>query len=732
MNNKIGLIILLTVAFLGLAGLDSLQGQQDAELILDAQEKTWGNDGLFILKGSVEVAWKEYRIYADYLECNYKTKELIAEGRVTMCSGETTLSGDKLRFNWKTKTGELYEAYGQSPPTVRYTTDKLEQVDNDTLKFKKMDFTTCSQCTPRWKITCTEGKIKKEKYIEMKNVVFRIKNIPFFYLPYLRYPLDKDGRATGILFPGIGSSSIRGFFIQNSFFWAFSKHADLTLYSDYFAKAGAGFAGELRYLFPHMGGNVKYYYFSYKDGNTLKPGGEPDYYLKMDHRNDIEALNTSITINIDRQSDANFLRMFANDFDTQLFRSSRSSVNIETKLTPNLRLNVNASQNDTFYTFKGTTNSLRYKPEITLNLFQQKLWIFPAYFSLNSVFASAQRVGEFLDPENNTYSSDISSTRFSINPGVYIPMVSLSWFSAGLTASTKHTFYRKSQDPKTRKVLNEPLHLGYQSVTLDAKGPVFGRIFEFRNFKLKHLIEPKISLRYVTEVKDEDRARLITLDNFDFPSHSMVQFSLNMLLLYKENKLEASAREIFSYTVSQDYYFDPKLASRNRVITIPDPKRAIFPSFSNLTNTLRLRPVKDFSLDVSLLYNHYLQRFINKRINLSYNNPSSVIRGGFYFSSSFYEYNSDPKYIFNRDNIGGNLLVSAPEFPLSIDARVNYDITDKLFRQASFLLRYSFQCITLRSELKLFKISDRVETQFVMGVSFGNLGQVKDFLGVEK
>ncbi len=214
-----------------------------------------------IASGNVEIAWDGYRIYADYLEFDQETKIIMAKGRVTMASRETVLTGDKLSFNLKEKTGEMYDSYGQLPPTIRYHTQKIKQVNDDTLKFDKLDFTSCTQCKPRWKITCSKGKIKKEKYIAMSHVLFKIKNIPVLYLPYLRYPVNKNGRSTGLLFPKIGSNAMKGFFLSNSLYWAISENTDLTLNFDYFSKAGIGAGEEFRYLFNNTEGNVQFYFF---------------------------------------------------------------------------------------------------------------------------------------------------------------------------------------------------------------------------------------------------------------------------------------------------------------------------------------------------------------------------------------------------------------------------------------------------------------------------------------
>lgn len=738
MKKKILILIVLILAA-GLnaqkkgpaAGSGGFSKQQySTEIKIDADDQHI-DDNKLVASGNVEISWEDYRIYADYVEFNQDTKEILARGRVTMSSKETVISGEQLTFNLKDRTGEMSDTYGQLPPTVRYTTDKLTQTDNDTLTFKKLDFTSCTQCVPRWKITCTKGKIKKDKYIEMKNSLFKIKKIPVFYIPYIRYPINKEGRATGILMPNFGTSSVRGFFLLNAFFWAVKPNVDLTLGVDYYAKAGLGLSQELRYLFRFMDGEIKFYSFKYKGENILNTDATSDYFLKMRHRQKFNFLNTRIAVDIDRQSDANFLRLFSNNFDSVLTRISRSSVSLSSSFA-NVKFSVGGMQNDTYYTFSDKSNSVKYLPRITLNWNQQKLWLAPGYFSLDASYSTITRVGKSYQEDEEKLISDVTSTRMSINPTYSLNLIKLPWLGAGLSLSSKNSFYPQSRDPNEKGVVivDEPLHLGYQVADVSIKGPVFARIFEFRNSKLKHLLEPKILFRYTTQVDEEDRARLIPVDNFDYPSYSFVRFELGTRLLYKSKKEESAGRpsspvEILSLTVRQEYFFDPQLANRDRDIG------GIYPEFSQLENTLRVRPFKNFSFDASLVYNHYRKEFTRARIALAYNKSDSFINGSFFYDTYINQY-ADSTYELNRESIGGRLNLDIPRFPLKFISNINYDITDGEFRLGSFLLAYDYQCIQIKGELRLFRYSGRVETQFNFGISFGNLGQVKDFLGIEK
>ena len=54
-------------------------------------------------------------------------------------------------------------------------------------------------------------------------MVFRVKDVPAFYVPYFIYPIEQDQRSTGILFPHFGQSDMRGYNIGTGFFWAMGR-----------------------------------------------------------------------------------------------------------------------------------------------------------------------------------------------------------------------------------------------------------------------------------------------------------------------------------------------------------------------------------------------------------------------------------------------------------------------------------------------------------------------------
>jgi LPS-assembly protein len=701
-----------------LAAVGPLAAQQDRnEPIIYADHKNIGEDTLRA-NGHVEVIWQDYIIYADVIEFNLKSRELFAEGRVTMSAKDMVLSGEKLKFNLKTQSGELVDTYGLITPFVRYETDRLVQTDRQTLTFQRLDFTSCAQIFPRWRITSRKGKIKKEEYIEMNDVLFRIKNIPVFYLPYLRYPIRKDGRATGLLFPGIGNSSLRGFFVQNQFFLAIKPNIDMTLGLDYFAKLGVGVSDELRYLFRNASGSARFYYFRYRKENGVYNDAQSDFYVDVNHQQTLPLLNTRLVLNVNRQSRPGLLRLLDNSFDRALLTNFQSSLSLTSSFS-NMKVSLSASRLETYYIFANSSRILEYLPSLSFNLNQQKLGKLPGYLSLAVDYQVIRRGGVAYE-EEPVFETGFRSQRLTVFPSYELPLLKLPWLNSSLNLASKNTFYAKSLDPLSKKIVDEPLYMKYQTVTLSLQGPIFYRIFSAGRSKLKHVIEPGFEIRYVTKVDNRDR--LVPVDYFDYPSYSYAGFSLTSRLLTKGTGSSASSSEMLSYTIAQEYYFDAAEANFFRKI------EKEYPRFSELSNRLRFQPFANLSFDATLAYNYYIHGLARLNLRASYDRQGAPLGGSLSYSTYRNPYTA-ADYVFNRSILRGDINLDFPKFPLKFQVGVDYDFTAKEFRYGSINASFDYQCLVFSTECKVFSYLGRSEFQFRFGLSLGNLGMVGDFFG---
>ncbi|MCK4496489.1 MAG: LPS-assembly protein LptD, partial [Candidatus Aminicenantes bacterium] len=149
-----------------------------------------------IATGNVEIHYKNIIVLADWVDLNTETKDIYAEGNVSLKLPEEELSCEEMNFNLDSSEGELKKAFGMIQPSIFYEADSIERKNENVYSFKKARITSCTQRIPRWNFSCSRANFKKDDYMEMWNTVFSIKKIPVFYLPYFRYPLDKE-RSTG-------------------------------------------------------------------------------------------------------------------------------------------------------------------------------------------------------------------------------------------------------------------------------------------------------------------------------------------------------------------------------------------------------------------------------------------------------------------------------------------------------------------------------------------------------
>jgi LPS-assembly protein len=704
------------LSLLLLACLLPAQEEHDDPVVY-ADHKTIGEEALRA-EGHVEVLWQDYVIYADAIDFNLKSRELFAAGRVTMAARDMTLSGEKLVFNLKTQKGELLDTYGLVSPVIRYRTDRLLQTDRDTLTFSRLDLSSCAQILPRWSIRSRRGKIKKEKYVAMHDAVLRIKKVPVLYLPYLRYPLKKDGRATGLLFPSVGNSSLRGFFLQNALFWAIKPNLDMTVGLDYFSTLGLGFSDEVRYLFRHASGSARFYYFRYRENNGVYNETRGDFYVEADHRQTLPFLNAALVLNVNRQSRPGFLRLLDNSFDRALITNFNTALALTAKLA-NMSAEISASRRETYYLDLNSSNVLEYLPSLSFNLNQQKLGPLPGYLSLAIDFQSVRRSGVTYE-EEPLFAKDVLSQRLTVVPSFQLPLLKAPWLNASLDLRSKNVLYGSSLDPLTAAVVDEPLLVSYHEASLTLQGPTFYRIYGRGGSRLKHVIEPEFSLRYV--VQEDQRDRLIAVDYFDYPAYSYAGFALTSRLLTKDGGDGQSPREVLSHTISQDYYFDAAEASMFRRID------GRYPSFSELSNRLRVRPLADMSVDATVAYNYYTRAFSSLNLSAAYERQGAPLGG----SVSFNVYRNPyaPKsYVFNRTVLAFEGRLELPKFPVKLRSSVDYDFTAREFRYGSLIATLDYQCLLFSGEFKVFSYLGRSETQFRFGVSLGNLGMVGDFFG---
>ena len=707
-NLKSFVLIILSLFTLGnfLIGWQEQIEAEGVKIIARYYEKT---EERVFARGNVEIHYQNLTLLADNIEYIIETKDVRAWGNVTILLPDEVVSSEEVTLNLNSSEGELKKAFGVIQPSIFYQAESITRKNEDVYTFERAKITSCTQPVPRWQFSCSRANFKKDDYMEMYSAVFRIKKIPIFYLPYMRYPLDEE-RSTGFLTPQAGYSGQKGIFYSQSFYWALKRNMDATFNLDYFLDRGLGGGFEYRYLFSEgTGGRVNLYYFNF---NNRAPLGSPDnaYIIRAKHRQSLP-LNFNFVADVDYQSSYDFLREFDNNFRRAVVSNRRSQVYLS-RAWSYFNFNMRVSRFETYY--KQIDNSVIRMNMPQLGFSSSKMKIFsPLYFSFNSSFDSWEYGWE------SQYESgkQKKSKSLAFSPTLTIPFTAIPWMTLNSSFSTNFNYYFNSYAPGTNTVVDEPIMSHNYSVRLDFVGPVFSKIFfdKQNTPQLKHVIEPTFTYTYESPVDVSDR---IIAQQFFYINHYARYGLVNRLLINKNGM----PREICTLGLSQTYYFDPENSpiSQYRVDGKP-------PQFSDINGYFRFYPASQYSVDFSASFNTYNKNLSRIRLGLNLGNltDAAFLRVNWYKSRN--PYVGEARLSRHQIGIFGGIKI--PRLSLEAQADLDFNIMEKQMLYSAFVLVYHYQCLDFKGELKIFYFREKPEAQFRFSFGLGNIGKSTDVLG---
>jgi LPS-assembly protein len=554
-------------------GLNSKQGSIEVE-----------GDRYRLLR-DVEIEGETYRIFAD-VEVEYfaDTGRLVAAGNVTLTSADSHISAERLEFDTRTQTGVFYNAsgsaslgdrvdrsmFGSQEADVYFYGEKLEKLGATRYRITRGGFTTCVQPTPRWEVTSGSVVINLNEYAFLKHSLFRVKGLPVLYLPVLYYPMKEEGRATGFLLPVYGNSTIRGHSVSNAFFWAIGRSHDATLFHDYFARTGQGMGGEYRYVTGQGSqGNTRMYFL----GERETVFGTADGEQRQPARRSFDVSGAAVQALPFRLSARGQINYFSNLQVQQLYHQDIRRISQRQR-----SYGASVSRNWAAYSFSGTfdrretfqddTSSVVHGsvPRISLGRAERPLTSrAPLYFSLGSEYVQHLRSWR-----SGSFVSDTGLGRFDVSPVLRFPFTRWQFLTLNSSLRWRGTYYSASQDEQSRARLDDNLLRRYFELESRVSGPVLNRIWNTPDSryaeKLKHTVEPFVSVRWVSSIDNFDR--ILTVDGTDtvVGGVTTLAYGMNHRLYAKPPSLDgtAAAREIASLAVMQTYHTDERAARFDR------------------------------------------------------------------------------------------------------------------------------------------------------------------------
>jgi LPS-assembly protein len=205
-------------------------------------------EGVYEAEGNVVITSKEQVLSAQKAIYNEKTGIVEVSGDVALEVKGDTLKAERAVLDLNTNTGQITKGrLFLRKNHFHISGEHMERTGPDTYNCTRCRITTCDGETPDWSISGSKVSVTLEGYGTIKNPVFRIHDLPFFYLPYGIFPA-KTERQSGLLLPRLGESALNGFEIELPIYWAMADQMDATFYERYMSNRGLMQGFEYRYV----------------------------------------------------------------------------------------------------------------------------------------------------------------------------------------------------------------------------------------------------------------------------------------------------------------------------------------------------------------------------------------------------------------------------------------------------------------------------------------------------
>jgi lipopolysaccharide assembly outer membrane protein LptD (OstA) len=709
------------------------------------------DEGHWRFTGQVELENEEVagqKFYANVVDLFTADDRIEASGHVVYETATARIAAERAVFFTRAGTGTFFTAsglaslgeqadrsmFGALEPDVYFYGDMIEKTGEDRYKITRGGFTTCVQPTPRWELVAGSASINVGDYAVLRNAVMRVKDVPVFYLPILYYPIQDDDRATGFLMPTYGRSLYQGSSISNAFFWAMSRSQDLTVMHDWFAQTGQGYGTEYRWVRSAANsGNVRAYRLLQKSATVNgTPIPESRSVLVNGGLSQDLPFNLKGRARIDYPSNLTLNQLYSRDIyaATQSLSTWTGSVSGAWQF---LAASATAQRSQQFFstTYSRTTGSL---PSVTASISNRRLGPLPIYFAMQSDASRPLFVLRDGDEE-----IDNSIARFDFTPTLRAPINRLSFLTLNLNLAYRTTWYSESLDADNQQV-PEDYTRRYADFRAELLGPVFSRVFTPNNFladRLKHVIEPSLTVQRITKIDGEDRVVLLG-SSYDRVVGGVTRLTYgltNRVLVRKAAKepnassLSSAPRDLLTASLSQSYYtdqrasrFDPTYQSSYIDFSGGRPPS----NFSPVALNVRSQPLTSLGATLRMEYDADERKLLSMSTGGDYGNPGRQVSVAWSRSLSSF---------FPTNTLNARTNLTFQEGRLGANYSMHWDIQRDTLVQQRIVGFYNAQCCGLLFEYQQFSYGSFGATpfpkdrRFNVGFTLAGLGTFSNFFG---
>ena len=708
---------------------------------------------------NVQINCNDVQLFADQVELISDADRLHATGNVVFVSTGNRISADRLDFNTRTKTGTFYVAsgianleargidrsfFGTQEPDAYFWGETIEKLGPRTYRITHGGFTTCVQPTPRWQLVATSVVLTLEKHATLTNAIMKVKDVPVFYIPAMYYPINKEDRATGLLIPVYGASSVKGQTISNAFFWAINRSQDATFYNSWFSKTGYSVGSQYRYVETAGTGNVEFVTVREHDSDYTQPDGSVTTVAGVNSYTVNGTLSQALPGSLRATAHANYFSSITAQqrYQQNIFAATNRTRNFGGNVIGSWGANTLSSTLERDETFTNATDSIvsGTLPRVNYTRSEQKLPDLPIYVGLTGEYVTLIRTSSVqpTDPTQPAVTTDSSLSRIDVFPTIRFPFTKLPYLTFNSSVGFRETYWSGSQPPPGQTDLGPDIFRRYFTLGTTITGPVFTRIFSTPddNYaqKWKHVIEPTFTIQRTTNFDDYDK--IVKLEGTDFTQGGVTSMSYGL-----NNRLYArkqSAREILTVSLTQTYYSVASAGAvdQNFQSASFDPTVIPLSNFSPVALTVHTSPTVATDASMRMEYDAHVHSL------RSISSSGSITHGWVTGNAQWSLIHSTPQHttdavMTTSHFINGGATVRKPGNAFGGTYNFNYDLLNTAFVSQTIIGHYNTQCCGIIVEYQKFNYGTQSaaaigvprDHRFNISFTLAGIGTFSDLFG---
>ncbi len=730
----------------------------------------------YTLSGNATVHYRAFILHADTMTYNAATNHASAEGHVVLegTDRDEHLEATRAEYNLKTGAGRFYDVVGRVGARLNehgssLTTDApftvtgkiIERTETDRYLVHEGTVTTCESPRPKWTFSAKLIGVDLGGNAVIHNGVFHIRGVPVVYFPYATHPIE-NARQSGLLIPSIGQSSVKGTVIGESLYWAMNRSADATLGAEYYSHRGWSQHGDFRWR-PSENSVIDLNYFGVLD--RKQQGGEN---AKLKAEGQLPWGFRGVA-NIDYLSSFVFRLAFSQVFSQAIDSEVKSNI-FASRSKNGISVNFLTAR---YQNFQSSTNNsdvinILHLPSLEISGFDRQLGKTPLVWSFDAAAEGLHR-GEPGFTTGNV-------GRFDVEPALALPIHLKGWDLRPEVAVRGTTYTERlvptngvgvaAADPIARRALEASFEIAPPSLSRITEKEYFGRRF-------KHVIEPRITYRYVTGV--DNFSSLLRFDSRDILTNTNeLEYAVTQRLYAKRTtgqpeecgsrgarNLSLSAavsargawldedkdenpcaseptppvREVLTWTLGQKYFVDPTFGGalvngvRNVFTTTADFAGIGFLTdqrrFAPLISRLRFQPNGRSEAEWNFDYDFKKGRISSSTALVNFHFGSFTVGGSDVYLRAPGEIAGTTGTVVDRFHQFRVLLGYG--YPnkrgLSAATNIGFDANRVFLQYAAIQTSYNWDCCGVNFEYRRFALgSVRNENQYRFSFSLANVG----------